>query len=246
MSHKFYEGMIYHTRISPKKHDFTYKFFMLDIDMASYDTLENNYFSKNRFNLFSFYTKDHFGKSEDFKENIKELLATYSLEPTEKMRFITLPSITGFVFNPISVLVLFENDIPVYMISEVHNYNGGRVIYPVKLKSKDNKHYKGIELKDMYVSPFFQRVGEYKFSFTYDENQMVLAITLFENEKKMLTTTFVGKSLEFSDKNIKSLFLRHTFLTVWVVTRTLWQSLQLKLKGLRWNSPSAQDKIRRA
>ena len=246
MSHKFYEGEIYHTRLLPKKHDFTYKFFMLDIDMDSYDTLQNKYFSKNRFNLFSFYTKDHFGKNVDFKENIKELLATYSLEPTAKMRFITLPSITGFVFNPISVLVLFENDAPTYMICEVHNYNGGRVIYPVKLDSKDNKHYKGIELKDMYVSPFFDRVGEYKFSLTYDENQMNLGITLFEDEKKMLTTIFVGKSLEFSKKSIKSLFFRHTLLTVWVVTRTLWQSIKLKFKGLKWNSPTAQDQIRRA
>ncbi|MGB1226494.1 MAG: DUF1365 domain-containing protein [Poseidonibacter sp.] len=246
MSHKFQEGIIYHKRVSPKKHEFKYKFFMLDIDMNSYEKLDNKYFSKNSFNLFSFNTKDHFGKSDDFKENIKEILNKYSIEATQKMRFITLPRILGYVFNPISVLILFEKDIPTYMIAEVHNYNGGRVIYPVKLESNDNKHYKGTGLKDMYVSPFFQRDGRYDFSLTYEANQFSLGINLFEKDEKMLNSTFVGKPRVFNEVNVVSLFFSHTLLTVWVVTRTLWQSLKLKLKGLKFNKPTAQDQVRRA
>jgi len=62
----------------------------------------------------------------------------------------------------------------------------------------------------------------------------------------MLSSTFVGKSLVFNDVNIISLFFRHTLLTFWVVTRTIWQSLKLKLKGLKWNGPEAIDQTRRA
>ena len=246
MSHKFQEGMIYHKRVSPKKHDFKYKFFMLDIDMNSFDELENKYFSKNSFNLFSFNTKDHFGQSKDFRKNIDELLKKYEIEPTPKMRFITLPSIVGYVFNPISLLILFKEEKPTYMIAEVHNYNGGRIIYPVKLESKDDIHYKGIGLKDMYVSPFFDREGRYDFILTYKENQFTLGINLFENDTKMLTTTLIGKSIAFNESNIISLFFRHFLLTVLVVTRTIWQSLKLKLKGLKWNKPTEEDQVRRA
>jgi DUF1365 family protein len=246
MSHHFFEGTIYHKRLSPKKHDFKYKFFMLDIDMSSFDKLDNKYFSQNSFNLFSFNTKDHFGESKDFKENVKELLNKYSLQATSKMRFITLPSIVGYVFNPISILILFDKDTPTHMIAEVHNYNGGRVIYPVKLESNDNKHFKGFSAKDMHVSPFFKREGKYEFYLTYTGNKLNLGIHLFENDKKMLTSTFVGDSLAFNESNIISLFFRHTLLTVLVVTRTLWQSLKLKLKGLKWHSPTEQDQIRRA
>lgn len=246
MSHKFQEGIIYHKRMSPKKHEFKYKFFMLDIDMNSYEKLDNKYFSKNSFNLFSFNTKNHFGESEDFRENIKELLNKYSIKSTEKMRFITLPSILGYVFNPISILILFQKNTPTYMIAEVHNYNGGRVIYPVKLESKDNKHFKGVGIKNMYVSPFFNRDGRYEFSLTYQANQFSLGINLFEKDVKMLNSTFVGKPRVFNEINILSLFFSHSLLTVWVVTRTLWQSLKLKLKGLKWNKPTAQDQIRRA
>jgi len=246
MSHKFFEGSIYHKRVSPKKHQFKYKFFMVDIDMSSFDKLDNNLFSQNSFNLFSFNTKDHFGKSDDFKENIKYLLNKYNIPLTQKMRFITLPSILGYVFNPISVLILFDRNRPVNMIAEVHNYNGGRVIYPIFLETKDNKHYKGVSTKDMYVSPFFNRDGRYEFDLTYMDNQISLSVVLFENDKKMLTSTFVGKSLVFNERTITSLFFRHTLLTFWVVTRTVWQSLKLKIKGLKWNRPEAYDQIRRA
>lgn len=246
MSHKFFEGNIYHKRYSPKIHDFKYKFFMIDINISKLDKLENKYFSQNSFNLFSFNTKDHFGESEDFKKNIKNLLKKYDLEATEKMRFITLPRIFGYVFNPISVLILFENDKPTNMIAEVHNYNGGRVIYPVKLETKDNKHYKGESLKDMYVSPFFKRDGRYEFDLIYTSNDFSIGIKLFEDGKKMLSSTFVGKSLVFNEVNIISLLFRHTLLTVWVVTRTIWQSLKLKLKGLKYNGPEAIDQTRRA
>ena len=219
---------------------------MVDIDMNSYEKLNNKLFSKNSFNLFSFNTKDHFGKSEDFKENIKELLKKYNIKATNKMRFITLPSILGYVFNPISVLILFEKYTPTYMIAEVHNYNGGRVIYPVKLESNDKKHYKGKILKDMYVSPFFKRDGKYEFDLTYEDNRFSIGINLFENEKKMLTSTFVAKSLVFKEQNVLSLFFRHSLLTIWVITRTIWQSLKLKLKGLKWNKPRLYDQIKRA
>ena len=214
--------------------------------MSKFEKLDNKYFSQNSFNLFSFNTKDHFGESSDFKENVKNLLKECDLKATEKMRFVTLPAIIGYVFNPISVLILFENNKPSFMLAEVHNYNGGRIIYNVKLETNDNKHYKGKSLKDMYVSPFFKRTGEYSFDLTYTSNNFSIGINLYEDEKKVLTSTFVGKSLVFSETNILSLFLRHTLLTFWVVTRTIWQSLKLKLKGLKWNGPEAIDQIRRA
>lgn len=246
MSHKFFEGTIYHKRVSPKIHKFKYKFFMIDIDISKYESLENRYFSQNSFNLFSFNTKDHFGKSINFKENIQTLLKQHSMEATNKMRFVTLPRIIGYVFNPISVLILFKNDKPTSILAEVHNYNGGRVIYPIKLESKDNIHYKGATNKDMYVSPFFKRDGRYEFDLTYTNNKFSIGIKLFENDKKMLTSTFVGESLVFNEVNIISLFFRHTLLTFWVVTRTIWQSLKLKIKGLKWNRPQAIDQTRRA
>ncbi|XOB60872.1 DUF1365 domain-containing protein [Campylobacterota bacterium DY0563] len=248
MSHRFYDGQIYHKRLNPTKHDFTYKFFMVDIEISTIEKLKNKLFSLNRFNLFSFYSKDHFGNSKNFNENIENLLKKFSIDTKDKnykIRFITLPRICGFVFNPISLLILLENDRPKYLLAEVHNYNGGRIIYPLKLETKDGKKYFADGTKDMYVSPFFKRDGEYKFTLKYTKKELVLNILLYEDKEKMLTTTLNTKAMQFNTRNILKLFLRHTFLTFFVVTRTIYQSIKLKLKGLKWTSPIKQDQIRR-
>ncbi|MBP7227039.1 MAG: DUF1365 family protein, partial [Aliarcobacter sp.] len=95
-NHRFYEGAIYHKRVHPKTHEFKYKFYLLDIDVAdssSFEKLKNSFFSINRLNFLSFKTKDHFGTSDNFLENIDELLEKFNLEKSSKLRFITLPRV---------------------------------------------------------------------------------------------------------------------------------------------------------
>lgn len=245
MSHRFLEGNIYHKRHSPKEHTFDYRFFMIDIDLASLETLENRLFSSEGFNLFSFKGKDHFGTSDDFLSDVHTLLKRFDYEPTETMRFITLPRIVGYVFNPISALILFDGDTPTTMLAEVHNYNGGRIVYPVRLSESTKGTYKGSAPKDMYVSPFFGDQGRYDFILRYDQLGASLTVKLEEEGKKMLTSTFSGKALPFRTSTTAGLFARHTLLTFWVVTRTLWQTLRLKIKGMTWHSPRPIDQIRR-
>lgn len=244
-NHKFYEGTIYHKRFNPKIHIFKYKFYLLDIDVSNFKNLENKFFSINKVNFLSFKTKDHFGNSSNFLENINELLKKFDIQKTEKMRFITLPRVLNFVFNPLSALVLFDkDDIPTHILAEVHNYNNGRVIYPIKLK-KENNRYFGTAKKDMYVSPFFKCEGFYEFELKYDENKLFLKIDLYEDQEYKLTAIFNSKSKEFNEKNTLSIFFRYMFITLLVVSRTYYQAIKLFFKGLKIYTPRNEDKVRR-
>ena len=246
MSHLFYEGSVYHKRFIPKKHEFTYPFFMLDVDMSDFQNLKNRFFSLNGLGLFAFNAKDHFGNSKDFEANIAQLLKTFEIGTPASMRFITLPRMFNYVFNPISALILFdERKIPTQMLVEVHNYNGGRVVYPVTLEASNGGKYRGQVIKDMYVSPFLKRDGIYNFTLSYSDEQLNIGIMLYEDKKKTLIASLQSKSLAFNSKNTLAIFFRHLFLTFRVVTRTLWQSFRLYLKGLKFNSVTAQDQIRR-
>ena len=245
MSHSFFEGTVYHKRYTPNVHEFTYPFYLLDIDLSILDKLKNRLFSLEGFNLFSFKSKDHFGQSVDFMENVEKLLQEFGLTSSEEMHFVTLPRVANFVFNPISALIVFEKGIPTHLFAEVHNYNGGRIIYPLKLETKDGKTYKGEVMKDMYVSPFLKNSGEYHFFFRYEEKQMSLKIDLYEAGEKKLTAAFRGKARPFKSMMVAKLFARHSFLTFWVVTRTLWQSFKLWRKGMTYYSPLPSDQIRR-
>ncbi len=245
MSHRFYDGEVFHSRFKDAKHKFTYGFFILDIDVTSLETLKNTLFSYNSWNLFSFYPKDHFGKGDNFQENIDELLKKYEIEIPSKMRFLTLPRVAHFVFNPISILILFNENKPYKMMVEVHNYNGGRIVYPVELDKKTDTKYEGEVEKDMYVSPFLKRDGVYKFTLEYTYEKLFLSIFLYEDGVKTMMTTLTTTAKEFSAKTIRELFFKHTFLTIKVVTRTLWQSFKLYRLGLKFNSVTQKDQIRR-
>ncbi len=245
MSHSFFEGKVYHKRYTPTVHEFTYPFYLLDIDLEQLDRLKNRLFSLEGLNLFSFKSKDHFGQSENFMQNVEELLEKFGLTSSENMHFITLPRVVNFVFNPISVLILFDKDTPTHLFAEVHNYNGGRVVYPVKLEAKDGSGYEGEVMKDMHVSPFLENKGEYRFFFRHEGEQMSLKVDLYEEGEKKLTAAFSGVARPFKSMTVAKLFARHSFLTFGVVTRTLWQTFKLWRKGLTFYSPTPSDQIRR-
>lgn len=244
-NHNIFEGTIYHKRFLPKKHDFKYNFYLLDIDVFDLKRLENKIFSINKLNFMSLQSFDHFGTSLDFMKNIEELLKKFDLKASSKMRFITLPRVLNFVFNPISVLVLFdEQNLPTHILAEVHNYNNGRVVYPVQLGKRGNSYF-GIVKKDMYVSPFFEREGIYEFELKYDQNKLFIKIDLYEDSKHKLTAVFNSKSMPYTFKNILKIFFRYIFSTFLVVSRTYFQAIRLYLKGLKIYSPRENDKTRR-
>jgi DUF1365 family protein len=240
MSHLLYEGEVYHKRFIPKVHEFTYPFFLLDIDLGELASLGSK--------LLRFKAQDHFGESESFRQNVEELLAKFSIERSSvgSMRFLTLPRMFNFVFNPISILVLFNEDkTPSQMLVEVHNYNGGRVVYPVKLSHESGSKYSGSVFKDMYVSPFLKRDGLYKFVIDYTQEHLNLSITLYEENQKTLIASLKTSAQDYTTQNARAIFFRHIFLTFRVVTRTLWQTLRLRLKGLAFTNPTPQDQLRR-
>ena len=59
-----YNGQVIHKRFKPKVHYFKYKVFSLLIDLSELEILDRkvNFFSYNKFTLFSFYEKDHGGR----------------------------------------------------------------------------------------------------------------------------------------------------------------------------------------
>ena len=244
-NHKFYEGNIYHKRFHPRVHEFKYNFYLLDIDLNYFQNLKNSFFSINKLNLLSFKTKDHFGKSDNFLENVDELLEKFNIKKTNNMRFLTLPRVLNFVFNPLSALVIFnENNEATHLLAEVHNYNNGRVIYPIILEKK-GKSYTGKVIKDMYVSPFFKTDGVYEFELKYDENKLFLKIDLFEDNEYKLTAIFNSKAKDFNKKSSLNIFFKYMFSTFLVVTRTYFQAISLFIRELKIYTPRDQDKERR-
>lgn len=246
MSHRFYEGEIYHKRFRPKLHIFTYDYFFIDIDVYSLDTLQIPLFALEGKNLMSFNAQDHFGANDNFLQNCTDLITSLGWEMPASLRFLTLPRMFNFVFNPISILLLIDKESkPTHIVAQVHNYNGGRVLYPMALTTKNGSLYTADHPKSMYVSPFLGYEGNYHFALRYTDEKLHLTVNLEQKNQPILTAVFNGEGKEFSTSALRSILCNHTFLTLFVVSRTLWQTFLLKLKGLSWSSPRPSDQYKK-
>lgn len=245
MSHRFYEGEIYHKRFLPKEHVFTYDYFFLDVNVDEIPTLENTLLKTASLGVMGFYPRDHFGTTSNFLCNVHDAISALGWETPSQIRFLTLPRIFNFVFNPLSLLLLLDDrGVPTHCIAEVHNYNSGRVLYPMVLDTRDNTCY-GTCPKSMYVSPFMGYEGLYRFEIGYTPEHFDIRINLISDTDRMLLAHFKGNVREYSTATIRSLLCAHTFLSLFVVTRTLYQTLKLKLKGLTWYPPRPQDQLKK-
>ena len=126
---KIYSGQVIHTRFKPKKHHFKYKVFSLLIDLDEINEIDNNlnFFSYNKFNLISFFDKDHGNRDgSNVKQWLKKNLVKKNIKFNNfRVEILCYPRILGYVFNPLSILYIYnENNELISIFYEVKNTFG--------------------------------------------------------------------------------------------------------------------------
>ena len=103
MTSCIYNGAVIHKRFKPKVHFFKYRVFSLLIDLSELEKLDKtiNFFSYNKFNLISFFDKDHGDRDGSLltdwvKKNLKQ--NNISSENI-RIKLLCYPRIFGYVFN---------------------------------------------------------------------------------------------------------------------------------------------------
>lgn len=201
-----YEADVFHARTAPIPNKFQYRIFNFYLDLSEIDQLSNKsfWFSRNRWNLFSFYDKDHiqFGK-EYVYENIKSFLETSGVtRPIGKIFLLTNLRIFGYVFNPVSFYYCYDiAGEPLVSLAEVGNTFGEIKPYfgyfkKAKGTIADPEVYIR-EKKNFYVSPFIPLDSEFEFRLNIPKEQLQIGVDSFENGKRILTTSFLGKKFHF-------------------------------------------------
>ncbi len=140
-----YAGHVYHKRFRPVIHELRYRVFSLYINLDDIDERAQKlrFFSRNRWNLFSFHDRDfgHKGSTLPLDEYVRQQLIQNGIdtEPTD-VCLLCYPRIVGYVFNPLSIYYCFDARQRVFAtIHEVHNTFHERQTYvlPVDADSHD-------------------------------------------------------------------------------------------------------------
>ena len=233
MNSCIYNGEVNHTRFKPVKHFLNYKTFSLLIDLDEIEQLDKSIsiFSHNKFNIFSFYNKDHGDRDGScLKKWVISNLKKYKIEGNiSKIKILCYPRIFGYVFNPLSIIYCYENEKLKSIFYEVKNTFNEQHTYIFKIK--DGEEIKQKCKKKFYVSPFMDMETFYNFKLINPNQRLSVMIKQTDAEGTVLTATQTGDKKEFNFKQLLINFFRYPLMTLKIISSIHFEALLLWKKG---------------
>ena len=233
MNSCIYNGEVTHTRFKPVRHFLKYKTFSLLIDLDEINELDNriSIFSHNKFNVFSFYDKDH---GERDGSNLKEWVLTnirkFNIDgKINKIKILCYPRIFGYVFNPLSIFYCYENDKLKAIFYEVKNTFNEQHTYIFKVKNNDEITQKC--KKRFYVSPFMDMETYYNFKLTNPKEKLSVFIKQTDEKETILIASQTGDKKEFCFKQLMLNFFKYPLMTIKIITSIHYEAFLLWKKG---------------
>ena len=229
-----YKGFILHRRFKPVKHSFLYKTFSILFDLNELEQLnkEVRLFSYNKFNLFSFYNKDHGNRDgADLSQWVKSTLKKYNLKVSiSQIKLLCFPRIFGYVFNPLSVFYCYDGKKLKTILYEVKNTFNEQHTYVFLVDDKKKIITQQCN-KKFYVSPFIEMKTFYNFRLTEPNDQLKILIKQTDKEDKVLTASQFGKKQPMSTKQLIINFFTHPLMTFKIILAIHFEALRLWKKG---------------
>ena len=232
-----YNGNVIHKRFKPKEHFFKYKVFSLFIDLSELNELNDKlkFFSLNKFNLISFYEKDHGDRdgSSLFEWVKKNLINNEISTDNIKVKLLCYPRIFGYVFNPLSIFFIYDTDSnPIAILYEVKNTFGEQHTYVFKIDIKNKQIFNNCK-KKFYVSPFMDLESKYFFKVLIPNERLSVIIDQRDKEGKLLFASQDGERVKLSSKNLLKSYLKHPLMTLKIISAIHYEALKLWMKGIK-------------
>jgi len=233
----FYEGVVFHSRKSPRHHGFRSGLYMafLDLDEIG-DLFSNCRLMTTNWPWFNrFRRRDYFGEKHSLKDALLDFINKKTGDDTiSRVALLTQVRTLGYFMNPVAFYYCFDaGDELKYVVAEVNNTPWGeKYLYLL-----DNSHWQGEPVgrstteKKMHVSPFMSMAYRYHWSITKPSETLRLAIRLRdENEKVPFIAGIRLKRREFSTISLLRLNLRYPFITIRILMGIYFQAFRLWCK----------------
>ena len=232
-----YTGNVVHKRFKPKIHFFKYKVFSLLLDLSEIHLLDKNLkiFSYNKFNIVSFYDKDHGARDGSSIQNwVIDNLKKNNIDTNNiQIKLLCYPRIFGYVFNPLSIFFVYNNkNSLISILYEVKNTFGEQHTYVFKVENREKTIENNCK-KKFFVSPFMDLESSYYFKILYPGNKLSVVIDQRDEEGKLLYASQDGDRVDFTSKNLIFSYLKHPLMTLKIITAIHFEALRLWVKGIR-------------
>ena len=233
-----YSGNVVHKRFKPKIHFFKYKVFSLLIDLSELELLDKNLkiFSYNKFNIVSFYDRDHGARDgSSIKEWVIDNLKKNNIDNENiQIKLLCYPRIFGYVFNPLSVFYIYDNNSNlISVLYEVKNTFGEQHTYIFKTDIDQNL-IQHMCKKKFHVSPFIEMDCIYFFRLLKPGKKISVIIDQNDKDGKILYASQDGVRSEISNANFVKSYLKHPLMTFKIILAIHFEAFKLWSKGIKF------------
>jgi DUF1365 family protein len=235
-------GKVYHSRMLPRRHEFSYPMVVMQLDIDQLEAGDDNslIFGYKKWRLLSIWTADYlrdlsFGAASgslNTKSSLRERVeAEISRQGVarmpERITLVTMPRICGYVFNPVSFFLCFnQHEQLIACVTEVHNTFGEAHIYPLVCEPQELP----VEWrfpKDFFVSPFFDRHGEYRVVVENEGQKLKVEVDLFKSGIQVFASSLTGAARVLSVANILKTLISFPLALLLTMPRIHFQALIL-------------------
>ena len=232
-----YTGNVIHKRFKPKTHYFKYKVFSLLVDLSELELLDKKLkiFSYNKFNIVSFYDKDHGARDgSSIKMWVINNLKKNNIDTNNiQIKLLCYPRIFGYVFNPLSVFYIYDNNSNlISILYEVKNTFGEQHTYIFKTDINHNLIQHACK-KKFHVSPFIEMDCIYFFRLLKPGNKISVIIDQNDKEGKVLYASQDGIRSEMTNANFIKSYLKHPLMTFKIIVAIHFEAFKLWTKGIK-------------
>jgi len=244
MNSCIYEGRVRHRRFLPAERSFSYRLFMMYVDLADLPQLFDPYrlWSARGPALAWFRRTDHMGDpgrplDVEVRRLVEERTGKYPVGP---VRLLTHFRYFGYCMNPVSFYYCWDprGESLEAVVAEVHNTPWGeRHCYVVNGPST-GRQARGEFSKSFHVSPFMPMNHMYRWSLSTPGHQLVVHMENLEKQEERLVfdATLLLRRQDLNGENLNRYLLRYPFMTGKVIGTIYWQALRIWARGFPFYS----------
>lgn len=232
-----YTGTVRHRRLAPVSHSFQYGVYQLLLNLDEIPRLARDIgpLSHNRFNVTSFYDRDHMRKLDiPVRHKLAEWLeARGSGLGTGPVLLLTNLRVLGYVFNPVSYYYcLNERGALSFVVAEVNNTFGETYCYLLDdLEARGGDALISKRQKVFHVSPFIEIDDiRYDWIVTPPGQRLTVHIDEFRDGEKFFDATLNLERHPLTSANLTRVLARYPHMTARTIFSIHWQALKLWAK----------------
>jgi len=244
-----YRGRVRHRRFQPVPHEFSYRLFMMYLDLGELETLPGCSWiwpQRNRWAPLVFRREDYLGAAE---VPLREAIARRVREetgsvPDGPIRMLTHLRTFGYCFNPVTFYYCFDRTGSRVrtVVAEITNTPWkDRHSYVLQVPETARRGPFRFR-KAFHVSPFLDMGYDYEWILPDPGRRLIVHMRNLKENRCDFEATLTMQKEVLSARNLRSLLLNFPLMTTRIAAAIHWQAFRLWMKDAPFFSHPDPDK----